>query len=184
MPSFMPTPKDEHEEILFDVVHKFNQFAHVLDVRNQGRKGRGEHPLRFDPYRGQGEVLRTVKEQENLTQAELAKTLGVRRQTLSAAVQKLEKNGLVERWQDPQDKRFIHVSITEKGLQACEALEEKSHYSSSVFEALTEEEMVAASAIFEKLYDHLVTEIEVAQKAEELISGSSENVEPAAPNAQ
>ncbi len=56
-----------------------------------------------------GEVMR---EPEGIRQGELARRLGVRPPTVSAAVARLEERGLVHRVQDPEDPRARRVCLS------------------------------------------------------------------------
>lgn len=49
---------------------------------------------------------------------DIAQQLGVTLATLTVACDKLENKGLVTRHRDLQDKRTVHVSLTEKGMVA------------------------------------------------------------------
>lgn len=65
--------------------------------------------------RGQGLVLRTLAENDGMTQTEIAEKLDIRPSSLGELVVKLEENGFVERRQNENDKRVINVYLTEKG---------------------------------------------------------------------
>ena len=167
-------PKDAHEELIRTTIHKYNQFDRTLEQRNNGRRSRGESLYTFSPYRGQGEVLVALQGQDSMTQANLARTLDIRPQTLSCTLRKLEQSGLVKREPDPKDKRVLRVSLTQKGVEVCDSLNERAKYSGSMFEALSEEELVLIGGMFDKLREHLRAEIEAAQRAEELVSPECE----------
>ena len=49
---------------------------------------------------------------------DIAQQLGVTLATLTVACDKLEQKGLVTRHRDLNDKRTVHISLTEKGLVA------------------------------------------------------------------
>lgn len=49
---------------------------------------------------------------------DIAQQLGVTLATLTVACDKLEQKGLVARHRDMNDKRTVHISLTEKGLVA------------------------------------------------------------------
>lgn len=162
-------PKDAHEELIRTTIHKYNQFDRTLEQRNNGRISRGESLYKFSPYRGQGEVLVALQGREGQTQADLARTLDIRPQTLSTTLRKLEQSGFVAREPDPTDKRVLRVSLTQKGMEVCDSLNERAKYSGSMFEALSEEELVLIGGVFDKLREHLKAEIEAAQRAEDLV---------------
>lgn len=55
---------------------------------------------------------------EELTQGELARVVGVKGPTMVHMLNSLERDGLIERYQGAQDKRITHNRITPKGEQA------------------------------------------------------------------
>ncbi len=65
--------------------------------------------------RGQGFILFRLGEENGLAQADLARRAWVRPATLTAALQRLEKEGLIERRPDPTDARVSRVYLTAKG---------------------------------------------------------------------
>lgn len=65
--------------------------------------------------RGQGLVLRTLAQNDGMTQTEIAEKLDIRPSSLGELVVKLEESGYVERRQNKNDKRVINVYLTEKG---------------------------------------------------------------------
>lgn len=56
------------------------------------------------------------------TPAELADFAGVTRATITGLVDTLEKDGLVVRKPDPQDRRMMNVEMTEKGVNLLQAM--------------------------------------------------------------
>ncbi len=60
-------------------------------------------------------VLSALHLTPNLTQVELAKTLGLDKTTLMSQLDRLERNGLVVRRSDPRDRRARIPEITEEG---------------------------------------------------------------------
>lgn len=64
-------------------------------------------------------------QQDGLTQAELAEKCQVDRSTLGGLIDRLERNGLLERRRHPQDRRAYRICLTEQGknmestLSAC-----------------------------------------------------------------
>ena len=67
---------------------------------------------------GQGRVLHVLTLRSPMPQKELAYMLGVRPQSLSELLGKLESAGLVERRRDDGDRRTVIVEITEDGREA------------------------------------------------------------------
>lgn len=97
-----------------------NQFTHVamlmrrLDMAGPGHPGRQFGGVRA----GQGRVLHILTLRSPMPQKELAYMLGVRPQSLSELLGKLEAAGLVQRRRDDEDRRTVIVEITEDGRAA------------------------------------------------------------------
>lgn len=66
-------------------------------------------------YRGQPPVLHLLYQQEGMTQTELAERMQVTPATINKMLQRMEKNGFVERRPDPEDQRRSRVYLTEAG---------------------------------------------------------------------
>ena len=98
-----------------------------------------------------------------MSQKDLAFLLGIRPQSLTIALEKLETEGLIERKQDEDDKRTRRVFITEAGkAKANEAAEERAARADEVFAVLSDEEKDQLGAILSKL----AASMEESQRAE------------------
>ena len=59
--------------------------------------------------------LRALWEEDGLTQRELSQRVGAMAPTTVEQLRKMEQSGLIERVRSAEDRRRIHVSLTEKG---------------------------------------------------------------------
>jgi len=59
---------------------------------------------------------------ESCTPASLAEESGVTRATMTGLIDTLEKDGMVRRQADAQDRRTVHVRLTEQGVACLEAM--------------------------------------------------------------
>jgi DNA-binding MarR family transcriptional regulator len=66
-------------------------------------------------YRGQGQVLHALWEQEGLTQTELAARLHNTPATMSKMLQRMEAAGFILRKPDPADQRVTRAYLTDAG---------------------------------------------------------------------
>ena len=64
---------------------------------------------------GQGIALRQLWRTDGLTQSELAHRLHVAPATVTIALQRMERIGLIERRSDQRDQRVSHVFLTDRG---------------------------------------------------------------------
>lgn len=64
-------------------------------------------------------------EQDGQTQMELTRSAGLRQPTVVGILNKMEKDQLVTRVRDEEDKRCYHFFLTDKAKRACEQLEKQ-----------------------------------------------------------
>ena len=89
-----------------------------------------------------------------MAQSQLAAQLGIRPQSLSELIGKVEADGLVTRHQSAEDKRQTIVSLTEKGRANVETFRRAHRQHAAEFlSPLTDEEKQQFSAILRKLMD-------------------------------
>lgn len=75
---------------------------------------------RIQPHgvtRGQLPVLLRLWEAEGPTQAELAEGLEVEQPTMANTLKRMERDGLIERVADPEDRRRTRVHLTARGRE-------------------------------------------------------------------
>jgi DNA-binding MarR family transcriptional regulator len=65
--------------------------------------------------RGQWYFLRVLWEGDGLTQRELSARVGMMEPTTVVALNGMEKTGLIRRERNPEDRRKIHIFLTDKG---------------------------------------------------------------------
>lgn len=108
-------------------------------VQRREHGGHGRHGgFRGEIRSGQGRVLGILALQSPLTQKSLAYMLGVRPQSLSELVSKLEANGLVTRRRDDADRRSFLIELTAAGREAAAEIDSLSM--EDPFDVLTAEE--------------------------------------------
>ena len=101
---------------------------------------------------GRGRVLVALSMQDNMTQKDLAFILGIRPQSLSELVGKLEADGFVTRTRSEADKRAVTVSLTDAGKAKAAKIQAKRNASAeTIFAKLTEEEKATLLSLLEKL---------------------------------
>jgi DNA-binding MarR family transcriptional regulator len=80
-----------------------------------------------------------------LSIAQIARRRGLRRQSVRESVERLERDGLVERAADPRDARAPVVSLTATGRAALEAIEPKRAAWAAGLEASIDSRALAAA---------------------------------------
>lgn len=96
----------------------------LVGVCKAHRNRAAEALARLGLYVGQEWILLRLREGEGLTQSELAEACTVEGPTMSKALGRMERTGLVARRADTTDARVSRVYLTEQGLGACRAVDE------------------------------------------------------------
>ena len=119
----------------------------------EGGHGYGNHKCHGGSGRhGQNRVLAVLMMQDGTSQKDLAYLLGIRPQSLSEALAKLEESGMIERRHNEDDKRVVNVYLTDAGRgRALKVAEDRKKNAADVFSVLTDEEKDQLSAILAKL---------------------------------
>jgi len=87
----------------------------------KAHRQRGEVALaKLGLHVGQDQILFRLWEKDGQPQSQLAASASCDLSTTTKAVQRMEREGLVERRQDPEDARISCVYLTEHGRSLCE----------------------------------------------------------------
>lgn len=103
---------DRHQSPGHQINYLARLFAQAL-YRRIGRHG---------VTRGQFPVLLTLWEAEGVTQAELAERLAVEQPTMANTLKRMERDGLIRRTADPDDRRRALIHLTPRGRELEEVL--------------------------------------------------------------
>ena len=71
-------------------------------------------------------VLLEIEEKGRATTGQLAKALNLDKSTLSRTIDGLVRDGQLERLPNPSDRRYVPLSLTEKGRATCDAINRSS----------------------------------------------------------
>lgn len=107
-------------------------------------------------HRGQHRILFMLWKGDGVTQKEMAERLNLAPATITDALQRMEKAGLIERRADLEDQRITRVYLTEKGKSfqmevhgVFKSLEEES------FKGFTSEEKMLLRRFFIQIRENL-----------------------------
>jgi DNA-binding MarR family transcriptional regulator len=101
-------------------------------------------------------ILMKCTEGQAATPADLAEKTGVTRATISGLLDGLQKDGLIERRSDPQDRRLIRVHLTAAGQTFLDKIRPAySRWFSSIVEPLSEQERRQLVFLLEKIRTRL-----------------------------
>ncbi|MBO0431744.1 MarR family transcriptional regulator [Enterococcus sp. DIV0660C] len=105
-----------------------------------------------DLTRGQYLYLVRICENPGIIQEKLAEMIKVDRTTTARAIKKLEKNGLIEKEQDQENKKIRHLYPTSKGKTVYPLIIRENEYSNQVaLQGITEEEAQQLKILLEKV---------------------------------
>ena len=114
-------------------------------VRAAHSKGHAHH--------AQGHVMTVLKERGQMNQRELMELLNVRSASLSELLAKLERQGLIFRERDDQDRRNFLIALSEEGRTLAEGHEQEMRETAeTVFAPLSVEERRQLGGILTKIY--------------------------------
>lgn len=112
-------------------------------------------PHREPPFGG-GKLLTTLRENANVTSRELAELLDIRPSSLTELLTRMEKEELITRTADENDKRVSRVALTEKGEKLESELSAAYKENVEKFAAcFTDEEAAQFCELCERLSNHL-----------------------------
>ena len=141
-----------------------------------GAHGYGNHKCHGGSGRhGQNRVLAILMMQDGTSQKDLAYLLGIRPQSLSEALAKLEASELVFRKHNEEDKRVVNVYLTDAGRRRAEKVaEDRKKSAADVLSVLTDEEKEQFAAIMDKIIAKLDDDLSCKSrsKRDEEIAGS------------
>lgn len=101
-------------------------------------------------------VIEAIGLEDPKKMSEIARTMSVTTGTLTRTIDSLEKKGYVQRRRCKQDKRVIHITLTERGVRAYQH-HERFHQEmiAYILESLNEEESLVLKTALEKLMIYL-----------------------------
>lgn len=148
------------------------QFRKYQILMHQGMRRFAPRGPKEDPHHGQGKVLVMMSENDGVSQKLLTEQSGIRPASLSELIIKLERNELVERRRNEEDKRNMDVYLTEDGKELAETIKSRKDESADfLFDVLSEEEKETLSVLFDKLITSL----------EDKVADMDEKMPPVAP---
>ena len=125
--------REEHDNSIAFKVKAINK-----TIRNMARKSFADQNL----FPGQERALFCIADHAGITLSELSKELRITDATASVTVQRLEKNGFVERVTDVGNPRRINIYVTEKAKEVAEIADaEMSKIENVMREGMTEGEI-------------------------------------------
>jgi len=110
-------------------------------------------------HKGQGFILFHLWHHDGIPQNVIAQARHVSPATVTSMLQRMERDGWIERQRDPDDQRIVRVHLTEKAkAMREEAREAFRNLEKEVTSVLTKEERKTLQELLIKLHEHLAPE--------------------------
>jgi DNA-binding MarR family transcriptional regulator len=135
------------------------QFISTLDTslktyQNQVDDGTGISKLTISQF----QYINAINELQNSTITAIAEQLNITKASVTNGINKLVKMGYVLKTPSTEDKRVVHVTLTESSRKLVKAKSETlKGYGEFIHSALSEEETEQLKIILEKLVRHFDT---------------------------
>ena len=111
---------------------------------------------RLDIHPGQVHLLLELNRNGGLYQRELCDNLCIRPSTGTVMIQRMAKNGLVERRQDEKDQRVMRIFLTDKGKDTAQELREATReIEEECFAGFSREEILLLKRLAMQVRDNL-----------------------------
>ncbi len=138
------------EEFDSSVVKIERLLRHVaFIIKRRGRDILGDFGITSPQF----SALLALHEHKDMTMGELCDRLYLACSTATDLIDRMEKNGLLERNRDPQDRRVIRLTITGKGESVIsEVMDARRRYVASILQHLSPEEQERLAQSLERLH--------------------------------
>ncbi len=105
---------------------------------------------------GQAGILFMLNHEGELSQREMAKHMNVTPPSITAAIQKMEKEGYIRRRPDEKDQRVMRLSITEKGEACLQNIKDVAmEMDAGMFKGMSQEEKLLLRRLLIQMRDNL-----------------------------
>lgn len=131
-------------------------YEYFRKIVHYQRNMQREYLEKFGLYYGQPRVLKTILENDSITQSELVEKLNVSKESVSTSLKRLSQNHLVNKTRDESDKRIIRLSLSDKGKQITEdSFAGINQLNQELFASLNEEEKKVLTSAFKKIVESI-----------------------------
>lgn len=94
---------------------------------------------------------------EKISQGELAKKMNVKDSTIGRLIERMERDGLIERERSSMDRRVVYVKLTESGtLYREELMPIGTKFSNDLVKGLTDEEIMIFDKVLNRMIENIV----------------------------
>lgn len=138
-------------QTVMHLLHQLNGFPGMMAMHrhhdDQGPRQGGRGPMR---------LLRLIKENDGLTNSEIAEQLDIRPSSVSAGLARLEEDGFITRETSEDDKRVTHIHLTDDGKKFIETMKaNRQQLRDGLFDGISEEEQDQLITSLTKLVENV-----------------------------
>lgn len=136
-----------------EVVHLERQLRHVAAIiKQQGRMILTNYPITTPQF----VALQWLWEHGDMTIGDLSNKMFLACSTTTDLVDRMEKNHLVKRVRDDQDRRVVRIHLLDEGERIIEeVIKKRCGYLHSVLADFTDQEVADLSHLLTKLHDQM-----------------------------
>lgn len=110
----------------------------------------------FDLNKSQAGILFALHQSDSMSQKELAGRLNVTPPSITASIQKMERDGYLTRHPDARDQRVMRLSLTEKGKSCIEGVRKVAKQMEELmFQNMNREEVMLLKRLLLQISDNL-----------------------------
>ncbi|MFV9511104.1 MarR family winged helix-turn-helix transcriptional regulator [Tepidibacillus sp. LV47] len=118
-------------------------------IKQKGREILSEFPITPPQF----VALQWLNEEGDMTIGELSNKMYLAFSTTTDLVDRMEKNGLVERIRDQKDRRVVRIHLLNKGKEIInEVLETRRAYLAHILESMSQEEVNQMAISLQQLF--------------------------------
>ncbi|MRG88375.1 MarR family transcriptional regulator [Salinibacillus xinjiangensis] len=133
-------------ELISNVEKNLRVIAHI--IKQKGREILTHYPVTPPQFI----ALQWLLEEGDLTIGELSKKLYLAFSTTTDLVDRLEKNELVKRVRDQEDRRVVRIHLLEKGeIIIDEVIEKRQQYLQEVLESFSDDQVQSLNEVLNQL---------------------------------
>ncbi|UOQ46217.1 MarR family transcriptional regulator [Halobacillus salinarum] len=123
-------------------------------IKQRGREILNHYPITAPQF----VALQWLLEKGDMTIGELSNYIHLACSTTTDLVDRMEKNLLVERVRDPNDRRVVRIHVLDKGEQIIhEVIDKRQHYLSEVLKDVPEEEVETLNRLLSLLHSKMLS---------------------------
>lgn len=134
----------------------FKLWWYLVETAFFASKARNKELSKYDITMEQAGILICIKELgDDVTSAELGRTRGRERATMSEALTTMARKGLVEKSKDPINANQLRIKLTEKARKIIEEYDKRDTIRST-FSIFSKEELALMEKLFKKIHKQVL----------------------------